>query len=209
MKVLIRAMACMMMLLSAQALAGGDAASGQDKSAMCAACHGADGNSSVAMWPKLAGQHESYLERQLSLIKSGARPVPEMAPFVAGLSEQDIADISAFYSTQVSKPAVADAAQISLGEQLYRAGNPKNRIPACMACHGPAGEGNPLSAYPALAGQHASYLSKMLVAYKAGTTWGEDDAQSKVMAEVAFAMSEAEINAVASYIQGLYSKNGE
>lgn len=209
MKVLLRAMACLALFMSAQSLAEGDAARGEEKSAICAACHGADGNSTLAMWPKLAGQHAAYLERQIELIKSGARSVPEMAGIVAGLSAEDIADLSAYYASQSSSPAVADPALISLGERLYRAGNPKTAIPACMACHGPAGDGNPLAGYPALAGQHSVYLAKMLKDFKAGTNWGEDDTQSQVMVGVATFMSEAEINAVSSYIQGLYSRNGE
>jgi cytochrome c553 len=209
MKGLFRVITCLTLLAAQAVLAQGDAASGQEKSTMCAACHGADGNSTLAMWPKLAGQHAPYLERQIGLIKSGARPVPEMTAFVAGLSEQDIADISAYFASQKSKPALADPALVAVGERLYRAGNAEIGIPACMACHGPAGEGNPLAGYPALAGQHSVYLVKMLNSYKSATTWGEDDEQSNVMAGVALRLSESEINAVSSYIQGLYSKDSE
>jgi cytochrome c553 len=209
MKVLFRGAACLILMVSASAMAAGDAAQGEQKSAMCAACHGADGNSAMAMWPKLAGQHEAYLTRQVQLIRDGARPVPEMMGLVAGMSDQDIADISAFFARQQSSPAVADAALVSRGERLYRAGNAEMKIPACMSCHGPAGEGNPLSGYPALAGQHATYLAKMLNGFRDGTTWGEDDASSLVMAEVSKYLEDDEIEAVASYIQGLYSNNGE
>jgi cytochrome c553 len=209
MKVLFRAMACVSLFVAMQALAESDAKRGEEISSTCAACHGVDGNSMMAMWPKLAGQHPAYLARQLELIKSGDRFVPEMAGIVATLSDQDIADLSAYYAAQAPQAAVADAALVSQGERLYRAGNPKTAVPACMACHGPAGEGNPLSGYPALAGQHSVYLGKMLTSFKAGTQWGEDDSQSKVMAEVAAGMSEAEIEAVSSYIQGLYSKQAE
>lgn len=209
MNVLFRAAACLALVVSMPLMAAGDAARGEGKAGMCASCHGLDGNSTVAMWPKLAGQHEAYLERQITLIKSGARPVPEMTGFVAALTEQDIADLAAYYSSKQPAPAVADPALVAQGERLYRAGNPETGIPACMACHGPAGEGNPLSGYPALAGQHATYIAKMLNGFKSGTTWGEDDASSKVMAEVSTLISSGEIEAVSSYIQGLYSKDSE
>ncbi len=209
MKVIFRAMVCLTLLISAPLMAGGDAARGEEKSALCAACHGADGNSTLTMWPKLAGQHATYTQRQIKLIQSGARPVPEMAGIVSGLSDQDIEDLAAYFAGQVSAPAVADPALVSLGERLYKAGNPKTRIPACMACHGPAGEGNPLAVYPALAGQHSVYLVKMLNGFKSGATWGEDDTGSTVMTGVSIYLSESEINAVSSYIQGLYSKETE
>jgi cytochrome c553 len=209
MKVLFRAMACLTLLASASLMAEGDAARGEEKAGMCAACHGLDGNSTMAMWPKLAGQHPADLERQIKLIKTGARPVPEMAGIVAALSDQDIADLSAYFAGQVSGPAVADPELVSEGERLYRAGNPTTRIPACMSCHGPAGEGNPLAGYPALAGQHSVYLAKMLEGFKSGTNWGEDDAGSNVMVGVSALISASEIQAVSSYIQGLYSKDSE
>ncbi len=208
MKLLFRAMACLTLLAVLPVMAQGDAAQGEDKSAICAACHGADGNSTVAMWPKLAGQHAAYLERQTMLIRSGARSVPEMAGIAASLSDQDISDLAAFFAAQDSKPAVADPALLGQGERLYRAGNPKTGVPACMACHGPAGEGNPLAGYPALAGQHSVYAASMLTRFRSGATWGEDDPGSTVMAGVARPMSESEITAVSSYIQGLYSKGG-
>jgi len=209
MKLLFKALACLTLITTLPAMAQGDADRGKEKSMVCAACHGADGNSTVAMWPKLAGQHAEYLERQTTLIRSGARSVPEMAGFAAGLSDQDIADLAAYYAAQDSKPAVADPVLIGQGQRLFRAGNPKTGVPACMACHGPAGAGNPLAGYPALAGQHAVYTANMLSRFKSGATWGEDDSGSTVMASVAEFMSESEITAVSSYIQGLYSKGSE
>ena len=205
MKVLFRGLACLLLIPAMPLLADGDAAHGEGLSSMCAACHGVDGNSTMAMWPKLAGQHEDYLERQLGLIKGGQRPVPEMAGIVSMLSEQDISDLSAYYSSQQSSPAMADPALVALGERIYRAGNAETETPACMACHGPAGGGNPLAGYPALAGQHSTYLGKMLTTFKGGSSWG-DDAPSIVMVEVSSRMTDAEIAAVSSYIQGLYRK---
>ena len=189
-----------------QALAAGDPSAGQAKSAICAACHGVDGNSVVPNWPKIAGQHEQYLQRQVQLIKAGARVVPEMIGIVPGLSDQDIADLAAWFSSQEISGGVADDAMVELGERIFRAGNAETGVPACMSCHGPAGEGNPLAGYPALAGQHSVYTSKMLKGFRAGDNWGEDDALSHVMNGAAAELSDEEIAAVASYIQGLYRR---
>jgi cytochrome c553 len=196
---------CLSLLVSLPVLAIGDATAGQGKSAICAACHGADGNSVIPNWPKLAGQHAAYLERQLVLVKAGKRQIPEMAGIAMGLSEQDMADISAYFATQLIKPGLADEALVAQGEMLYRSGNPDTDIPACMSCHGPAGEGNPLSGYPALAGQHAVYTEKMLKGFRSGQTWGEDDASSRMMTEVSKRLSDEEIKAVSSYLQGLHA----
>jgi cytochrome c553 len=207
MSFMLRATAILLVFVSLQGFAEGDASAGQAKSAVCAACHGADGNSMVPNWPKLAGQHEQYLVRQVSLIQSGARPVPEMIGIVPGLSPQDIADLAAWYSAQTTSGGVADEAQVALGERIFRAGNANSGVPACMACHGPAGEGNPLAGYPALAGQHAVYTGNMLTRFRSGENWGESDASSQVMNGVAAELTDAEIAAVASYIQGLYLKS--
>jgi cytochrome c553 len=204
MSFLLRAIASLLVLVSVQAAAGGDATAGQAKSAICAACHGMDGNSVVPNWPKLAGQHEKYLLRQANLIKSGARQVPEMSGIVAGLSSQDFEDISAFFASQENSGGVADESMVALGERIYRAGNADSGVPACMSCHGPAGEGNPLAGYPALAGQHSVYTAKMLTDFRAGKNWGEGDAQSMIMNGSASELTDDEIAAVASYIQGLY-----
>ncbi len=204
MSVLLRAIAVLLVLVGSQAYAAGDAAAGQAKSAICAACHGVDGNSAVPNWPKLAGQHEQYLLRQLSLIKSNARPVPEMMGITPGLSDQDLQDLSAYFASQTNNGGVADESKVPLGERIYRAGNADSGVPACMACHGPAGEGNPLAGYPALAGQHAVYTAKMLKGFRAGENWGEGDASSAVMNGSAAELTDEEIDAVASYLQGLY-----
>lgn len=192
------------LLVSLPVMAIGDADAGQGKAALCAACHSVDGNSIVPNWPKLAGQHAPYLERQIGLIKSGSRPVPEMAGIAIGLSDQDMADLAAYFSNQTTSAGLTDDTLRAAGELLYRGGNPETDVPACISCHGPAGEGNPLSGYPQLAGQHAVYSEKMLTSFRAGTTWGADDASSKIMTDVAKRMTDEEIKAVASYIQGLY-----
>ena len=196
--------ALLLLMASTHASAEGDAAAGQAKAAICAACHGADGNSAVPNWPKLAGQHEQYLLRQSTLIKSGARPVPEMIGIVATMTETDFLDIAAFFAAQKRTPGVADETLVAAGETLWRAGKASSGVPACMACHGPAGEGNPLAGYPALAGQHSVYTANMLKRFRAGDHWGEKDAHSIVMNGVAAALTDDDINALASYIQGLY-----
>ncbi|MCH8058796.1 MAG: cytochrome c4 [Proteobacteria bacterium] len=204
MKFFIRAAVSILAVISLQALAEGDAAAGQVKSAICGACHGADGNSVVPNWPKLAGQHADYLVRQFTLIKSGARTVPEMVGIVASMSDQDSRDIAAWFSSQTNNGGVADPSVVALGQRIYQAGNVDSGVPACMSCHGPAGEGNPLAGYPALAGQHAMYTSKMLTGFRAGDHWGDDDRPSVVMSGAAARLGSEEIEAVASYIQGLY-----
>ncbi len=204
MKFFIRAAASILAVISVQAIAEGDPSAGQAKSAICAACHGADGNSAIPNWPKLAGQHADYMVRQVALIKSGARTVPEMLGIVASMSDQDIQDISAWFSSQTNNGGVADEATAVLGQRIYNAGNLESGVPACMSCHGPAGAGNPLAGYPALAGQHSMYISKMLTGFRMGFNWGDDDRPSEVMNGAALQLTKDEIEAVASYIQGLY-----
>lgn len=198
------ALAVMPMSVTAQSEAGGDAQAGQAKSVICAACHGADGNSVVPQWPSIAGQHPAYLERQITLIKSNARQVPEMMAIAANLTEADIRDLAAYYASQNRNIGVADPSKVDTGRRIYQAGNAETGVPACMACHGPVGEGNPLSGYPALAGQQAVYTAGMLNKFRDGLHWGEDDAPSLVMVGVAARMTDREIAAVANYIQGLY-----
>lgn len=205
MKLLLQFAIGLALLVSLPVLAAGDADAGKAKTAVCAACHGADGNSMVPMWPKIAGQHAGYLERQLGLIKSGDRAVPEMTGFVIGLTGQDMADIAAYFSSQATSAGSADKALLATGERIYRAGNSDTDIPACMSCHGPIGEGNPLSGYPSLAGQHSVYTEKMLKGFRSGQMWGEDDSNSKIMTQVTLRLTDDEIKAVASYMQGLHA----
>jgi cytochrome c553 len=204
MKFFFQVAAGLLAAISVQAFAEGDAAAGQAKSAICAACHGADGNSVMPQWPKLAGPPPADIVRPVNLIKSGARPVPEMVGIVAAISDQDIEDIAAWFSSQNRSGGVADPALVAAGEKLFRAGNAKTGVPACMACHGPAGEGNPLAGYPALAGQHSLYMDTLLKRFRSGENWGEKDTNSQVMDGVAAALRDQEIAEVTSFIQGLY-----
>lgn len=182
----------------------GDAERGAGKIATCLACHGQDGNSlSAALGPKIAGQHPQYLARQLKLFKTGERANAIMAPMATGLSERDIADLSAYYAAQSAASGVTDDALAALGEAIYRAGNPQTGVPACQACHGPDGQGNPLAGYPTLTGQHAQYTETTVAAFRDGLVWGAEDHANAVMAGVAKNLTEVEIKAVSSYIEGL------
>jgi len=182
----------------------GDAKAGQAKAATCAACHGIDGNSSSSAYPKLAGQQASYIVRQLELFKSGKRPNPVMIGFVTTLSEQDMRDVAAYFASQKTLPGVADSKLVAKGAALYRGGDKDARIPACMACHGPDGRGNPGPPYPRLAGQHADYVALKLKDWHDGKTWG-NDAHEQIMKLVAEGLTDADIAAVSSYVEGLHT----
>jgi cytochrome c553 len=191
--------------LLAQAQVVGDPEAGQEKAAVCASCHGMDGNSQVSMWPKLAEQHAGYAARQSILIRDQERNAPEMYPIVQGMSDQDLTDIAAYYEQQALKPGVADEALVETGRAVYQAGNPESGVPACAACHGPSGAGIKGAYYPRLGGQHADYTAKRLQDYRNGVTNGEDDPYSKIMVAVAENMTDEEIQAVSSYIEGLHT----
>jgi cytochrome c553 len=186
---------------SGAALAAGDAAAGKAKSAPCAGCHSSDGNSVNPDWPKLAGQHPGYIEKQLIEFKGGARTNAMMAPMAAPLSEQDMIDIAAYFTAQSKTPGAADEALVGLGEKIYRGGNPATGVSACIGCHGPTGAGNPAAKFPALSGQHAKYMVNQLKAFQAGER--SNDA-GRMMRNVAARMTAQEMEAVASYIQGLH-----
>ena len=180
--------------------AEGDAASGQGKAAVCSGCHGGDGNSMIPSFPKLAGQGEVYLTRQLIDIRDGARNVAEMTGILTGRSDQDLADIAAYYASQKGTVGATNPDLLELGRQIYRAGIAEKGVAACSACHSPTGAGNPQAGFPALGGQHAAYLVSTLKAYRTGT---RNNGQAVMMQQVAAIMSDKEIEAVASYIQGL------
>ncbi len=178
----------------------GDAAAGQAKTATCAACHSADGNSLTPSFPKLAGQGERYLIKQMQDVQSGVREIATMAGILDNLNDQDFADIAAFYAAQTASIGATKPKLAAAGEMLYRAGNAAKGIAACAACHSPTGMGNALAGYPALGGQHAEYTAQQLKAFRAGMR-NNDDAQ--MMRQVSALLSDKEIEAVASYIQGL------
>ncbi|MFM1891666.1 MAG: hypothetical protein RLZ44_743 [Pseudomonadota bacterium] len=189
------------MFAAGAAQAAGDAAAGKTKAATCAACHGADGNSANPEWPKLAGQHQDYLLKQLKEFKSGERQNALMAGQVAALNEQDMADLAAYFASLEGSIGEADPAQVELGQSLYRAGNSRSGVAACAACHSPTGAGNPQAKFPRLSGQHATYTAIQLKAFRSG---GRANDAGQMMRNIAAKMTDAEIAAVAQYVQGLH-----
>ena len=183
-------------------LGAGDPNSGKDKVAVCSACHGADGNSVVGLWPSLAGQNEKYLVKQLRLVKSGDRVIDSMVGLLDNLEDSDLEDIAAFYASQKNKVGQAEESKIELGRKLYYAGNLEKGIPACSACHSPKGLGNGPAAYPLLSGQQPDYVTKALKDYRSGERVNEDP--SKIMAAIAYKLDDVEIDALSSFVHGLY-----
>ena len=195
-----------------------DAAAGKAKSAMCAGCHGADGNSPMATNPKLNGQNEKYIAKQLkdfvTPADKGGRFSPMMAGMAAGLSEADRANLAAYFASQkvnvTAAPAVSDE-DLAIGERIYRAGNEATGVPACIGCHAPKGNGNAPAGWPRLGGQHADYVTAQLQQFRIAAQYPDDlgkgrrnDGEGKIMRDVTARMTDREISAVSAYIQGLH-----
>mgnify|MGYP001812887737 CR=1 FL=1 len=188
--------------VTATAQAAGDAEAGKTKAQACFSCHGVNGNSVNPIWPKLAGQHADYIAKQLADFKAGdQRNDPLMMGQVMSLSPQDMADLAAFFTKQKPSPGSADEAKLAMGEKIYRGGNKETGVSACIACHGPTGAGNPAAKYPMLNGQHSAYTVKALKDFRSGTRKNDP---GKMMQNVAARMTDAEIEAVSSYMQGLH-----
>ncbi len=185
----------------------GDAKAGEAKAAVCGACHGMDGNPTDKQYPKLAGQNEAYIARQITLFKTMKRQNPIMMGFAATQSEQDMHDIGAYFASKTALPGVADDKLVAAGQAIYRGGDLKLGVPACMACHGPDGRGMAGTGFPQLGGQWTDYVATKLKEWKSGTTWG-DDPMAKIMPAIAQGLTEADINAVASYVEGLHTAAG-
>ena len=181
-------------------LAQGDAAAGQAKSALCATCHGADGNSQLAMNPKLAGQGARYLVKQLQDFKSGARNNATMAAMVISLSDQDMEDIAAWYASQQTTLQGADPESVELAQRLYRAGNSEIAVAACSACHSPTGKGNAPAGFPSLSGQHPEYTLQQLKGFRSGARQNDGSAMMRTIVE---RLTDKELEALASYVSGL------
>lgn len=197
----------------------GDAAAGQTKATACAACHGVDGNPSDPQYPRIAGQAERYTARQIALIASGQRggTAVAMMPFVQGLTPQDMRDIGAYFATQKAGAGLADDTVIAegpnkgmkfyeVGQRLFRGGDAARGVPACLACHGPSGGGNPGPAYPLVAGQFQDYSARRLQEYRTGTTMEKDPALFHIMAQVSNRLTDEEIQALATFLQGLHDR---
>jgi len=188
------------LLFTGFANAAGNKEAGKAKSATCAACHGADGNSTIAQNPNLAGQSADYLLKQLKEFKSMKRNNATMSGMVAALSEQDMEDLAAYYASNKAKPGAADETLVKQGELIYRAGNASKGLSACIGCHGPTGAGNAAAKFPALSSQHSDYIVTQLKAFSSGAR--ANDA-GDMMQNIASKMNPADMKAVASYIQGL------
>ena len=183
------------------ALAAGNVAAGKAKAGVCAGCHGTDGNGGGdPTWPKLAGQHEEYLVSQLEAFKSGKRKDPMMSPMATPLSKQDMENLAAYFASLSAKPGVARSKElVEQGKRLYRGGNAKVGVSACMSCHGPSGHGIP-PRFPRVSSQSAAYTEKQLKLFRAETR--QSDAE--MMTRIAQRMTDAEIKAVSEYMAGLH-----
>ncbi len=198
---------------NADAALVGSAEAGANKTAVCVACHGVDGNSVNPDWPSLAGQNAAYLREQIRMFIQRERVNELMYPMVADLTPQDVADIAAYYASLTPTGLEADPSYWQAGEKLYRAGDAKRGIPACTACHGPVGRGNPANGYPAVRAQHSVYSAAQLQAYAAGMRYQDatdpenvQNFQSRngvMMQTIAARLTAEDIRNLASYMQGL------
>ena len=194
-------------LASADSLVDGSAEAGKAKSITCAACHGVAGTSVNPVWPNIAGQSATYIVAQLKAFQPGdngkaLRSDPLMTSMAMPLSDQDIRDLAVYFeSLPAAVNSVADRNSVARAEALYRGGDEENKAAACLACHGPTGRGNPAATYPALQGQHATYTAKQLRDYAAEIH--TSDGKTRIMRDIAARLSEEDIVAVASYVQGL------
>ncbi|MBD3585826.1 cytochrome c4 [Salinimonas sp. HHU 13199] len=201
-------LACLTFSLTTEAQTPGDAEAGKQKATTCAACHGPDGNSAIPMNPKLAGQHANYLVKQLKEFKLASQTGGEegrnnavMNGMAAPLSEQDMQDIAAYYSEQTLKEGTTPEDVIEPGEALYRGGDLERGITACMACHGPRGNGMQLAGFPDISGQHTDYLAAQLKAFRNGTRHND---MNGMMRDIAMKLSDKDIDILSKYLAGLH-----
>ena len=201
-KLLLVAVALSGLTVLSSAFALGDAEAGKLKSATCVACHGADGNSSIPLYPNLAGQVPGYISAQLQAFKEGTRNNAIMMGQSINLSKEDMDDLDAYYASLPAKVTSnlteADIELAAIGEKIYRGGYEERGISACMSCHGPSGHGIPKN-YPRVSAQHKEYLEQQLLAYKKGERKGYND----IMYDIAFGLSEEQIKALSAYMAGL------
>ena len=196
------------LLASCSISAQGSVEAGKAKSLTCAACHGADGNSQIPMYPKLAGQHEKYLEKQLREFKLGmtsggkqGRVNAVMGGMAMVLSEQDMADLAAYYASLTTSYNTTPENVVEAGKVLYTAGDAERGLPACVACHGPRGNGTELSGFPKISGQHAEYIKSQLQMFRDGARGNDMNA---MMRDVAKKLTDAEIETLSQYVGGLH-----
>jgi len=188
--------------IHAASLVDGSGEAGKARALTCTACHGAEGNSVSPVWPNLAGQNAPYIVAQLQAFKDGTRKDPLMSGQAMLLTDEDMANLAVYFeSLPAAAQAVADESLLDRGAALYRGGSKKNETSACLACHGPTGRGNPAAIYPALKGQHASYISKQLNDYASGVR--TTDGKTHIMRDIAASLDKEDIAALSSYVQGL------
>tara|TARA_B100001057_G_scaffold388806_1_gene396379 strand:+ start:359 stop:976 length:618 start_codon:yes stop_codon:yes gene_type:complete len=196
------------LLASCSVWAQGSIEAGKAKSQTCVACHGADGNSLITQYPKLAGQHEKYLEKQLKELKLGmtsggkqGRYEPVMGAMAMPLSEQDMADLAAYYASLPISNNSTPENVVKEGKTLYTAGNAERGLTACIACHGPRGNGTELSGFPKISGQHAEYIKAQLEKFRDGS---RNNDMNAMMRDVAKKLTDAEIDTLSKYVGGLH-----
>lgn len=188
--------------LTAMAHGAGDAQAGEQNAAACQACHGQGGAKPImGSYPKIAGMGEKYLHDQLVAIQKDERVIVEMTGQLIGKSDQDLQDLAAYFASQNMGVNQADPALAAQGQDLYRGGNMASGVPSCAGCHSPQGHGNAPAGYPALGGQNAEYVAAQLHAYRVGSRANGNNAN--IMMDVAARLTDAEIEAVASYVSGL------
>ncbi len=194
------------------AMAKGSAEAGAAKAATCQACHGPNGNSVNPVWPNLASQNAAYIVGQLKLFKANTRINSQgvMMGMALSLNDQEMEDVATYFSTQTLTGLEADPSYWQAGQKLYRAGDAARGIPACMACHGPSGHGNPAAGYPALRSQHSQYVVKQLNDYASGKRYSTNEKgdsaggpNAAIMATIAQRLSPEDMRNLASYVQGL------
>ena len=194
----------MLFLAGTSSVFAGDPKAGQEKSALCQGCHGPDGNSLAPEWPNLASQHADYIEKQVKNFQDGDRQDPTMSSMVIGLSQEDITDIAAYFSSQSLQSVPTEKpkanSDIALGKKIYKGGNTYNGVPACAGCHGPNGVGNAPAVFPRVAGQKIDYLIKTLNDFRAGNRANDPN---EIMRNIAAKLSDREIKAVAAYVSSL------
>jgi len=181
--------------------AQGNIEAGKSKSVACAACHGDDGNSPSNLYPKLAGQHAPYLEKQLQQFKNGERADPIMMGMAAALSEEDMQDLAAYYASQTTTPETVSPEIAALGKKLYMGGDLERKMAACTACHGPRGNGLELAKFPKISSQHPAYIKAQLEKFR-GKNRANDP--NGMMSDVAAKLSDADIELLSKYISALH-----
>jgi cytochrome c553 len=196
------------LLASCSVWAQGSIEAGKAKSQTCVACHGADGNSLITQYPKLAGQHEKYLEKQLKELKLGmtsggkqGRYEPVMGAMAMPLSEEDMADLAAYYASLPISSNSTPENVVDEGKVLYTAGNAERGVTACIACHGPRGNGTELSGFPKISGQHADYIKAQLEKFRDGN---RNNDMNAMMRDVAKKLTDADIDTLSKYVGGLH-----